>query len=108
MGVYNSLESGYRFTTDGQVSWKYSSSSSTLISPSLITGGGASGGSSSRQDGGQGRYTLAGNWLTLSFEGGRVQRLFVYAQPPQFYKGDPTLGERLNIGGNWLRRVGKP
>jgi hypothetical protein len=109
VGVYNSLESGYRFTEGGQVSWKYSSSSSTLISPSLITGGGASGGgSSSRQDGGQGRYTFKDHWLTLTFTDGRVQRLFVYAQPPQFLKGDPTLGERLNIGGSWLRRVGKP
>ena len=105
-GVYNSLSSGYQFTPDGQFQWKYSSSSSTLISPSLITGGGVTGGGGSiRTDGGQGSYTLKDNWLTLKFQDGRMQRLYVYGQPAADLKNDPTLGNQINIGGTWLNKA---
>ena len=112
IGVYSSLSSGYRFTADGQFSWKYSSSSSTLLSPNSwgsINGYGATGGGSSTSSGGgQGSYTLDGHWLTLNFSDGRKLRRFVYQQPAAMLQADPTLGSRLNIGGSWLRRVGKP
>lgn len=108
VGVYNSLSSGYRFTPDGQFQWKYSSSSSTLISPNPILGGVVGGGGSTRTDGGQGKYTLKDNWLTLTFSDGRVQRLYVYGQPAFFLKEDPSRGQQLNVGGSWLKRVGQP
>lgn len=112
IGVYNSLSGGYRFTADGQFSWKYNSSSRTLISPNAFGndfGGSVIGGSSSSfSDGGEGRYTLDGHWLTLNLTDGRRFRHFVYTQPAAFVKDDPTLGQRLNLGGSWLKRVGKP
>ncbi|QFP77643.1 hypothetical protein [Deinococcus sp. AJ005] len=105
-GVYNSLSSGYQFTKNGKFNWKYSSTTTTLISPSLITGGGVSGGGgNTRRDGGQGSYSLKDNWLTLTFSDGRTQRLYVYSQPAADLKNDPTLGNRLNIGGTWLNRA---
>ncbi|THF66711.1 hypothetical protein E7T06_20635 [Deinococcus sp. Arct2-2] len=112
IGIYNSLSGGYRFTPDGQFSWKYSSSSRTLISPNAFGndfGGGVMGGSSSSfSDGGEGRYTLDGHWLSLNLTDGRKFRRFVYTQPASFLKDDPTLGQRLNLGGSWLKWVGKP
>lgn len=106
-GIYSSLSSGYLFTAGGQFQWKSSSSSSTLISPNPVLGGAVGGGGSTRTDGGQGKYTLKDNWLTLTFSDGRVQRLFVYAQPTVFLKEDPSRGQRLNLGGSWLGRVGR-
>lgn len=107
-GFYNSLSNGYQFTPDGKFQWKFSSSSSTLISPNLVNGGGAvGGGGSTRTDGGQGSYTLKDNWLTLGFSDGRTQRLYVYAAPAADLKNDPTLGDKLNIGGTWLNRAPK-
>ncbi|MEF2279636.1 hypothetical protein V3W47_15180 [Deinococcus sp. YIM 134068] len=106
VGVYNALSGGYLFTPQGGFQWKSSSSSSTLISPNPVLGGAVGGGSSTRTEGGQGKLTVKDNWLTLTFDDGRVQRLFVYPQPAVFLGDDPTRGERLNIGGSWLKRVG--